>query len=109
MMAERPEKNSSIKIQNSGHGWQPETRQTAVRGLAAYCFAADGLAPVSSGGVGACGALSAEGAMPRSSDAGAQSPAQSLVALTVPTSLQPIGASCLTCFSGLPPALGAPV
>jgi heme-degrading monooxygenase HmoA len=32
-----------------------------------------------------------------------------LVPLTVPTSLQPIGAGGFTCFSGLPPTLGAAV
>jgi hypothetical protein len=46
--------------------------------------------------------------VPRSSDGAAQSPAQSLVPLTVPTSLQPIGADGFACFTGLPP-LGAPV
>jgi hypothetical protein len=58
--------------------------------VVAYCFGMDGLASVSGGGGGAWGAVSVEGAAPRSSDAAAQSPAQSLVPLTVPTSLQPV-------------------
>ncbi len=67
----------------------------------------------SAGGFASEGCAGAEGStagvLPRSSDAGAQSPAHSLVPLTVPTSLQPIGATGFTCFSGLPPTLGAPV
>src|SRR5260370_6769504 len=42
---------------------------------------------------------------PLSSDA-TQSPAHSLVPLTVPTSLQPIGSFGFTCTSGLLPTLG---
>jgi hypothetical protein len=53
-----------------------------------YCFAAGGFA--SGAGAGAEG--SSVGAVPRSSDAVAQLPAQSLVPLTVPTSLQPSAA-----------------
>src|SRR6266404_5601788 len=68
-----------------------------------YCLsAAGGFAS----GVGAGAAGSA--VVPRSSDGAAQSPAQSLVPLTVPTSLQPIGADGFTCFTGLLP-LGAAV
>jgi hypothetical protein len=59
-------------------------RKPARESLATYCF---GFA--SGDGVGAAG--SAVGVVPRSSDAAAHSPAQSLVPLTVPTSLQPIG------------------
>ena len=57
-------------------------------GLATYWFSAGGFAS----GVGARAVGSAGDVVPRSSDAAAQSPAQSLVPLTVPTSLQPIGA-----------------
>ena len=57
-------------------------------------------------GVGAGAAGSA--VVPRSSDDAAHSPAQSLVPLTVPTSLQPIGADGFACFTGLP-SLGAAV
>src|ERR1700688_3604938 len=64
----------------------------------AYCFAA----------AGGFASGSPTGAAPRSSAAGVQSPAQSLVPLTVPTNLQPIGTCGLTCFVGLP-ALGASV
>jgi hypothetical protein len=76
-----------------------------ARLLVPYCLAAGGLG--SGGGAGSAG--SAVGAAPRSSGAAAQSPAQILVPLTIPTSLQPIGASGLVCFSGLPPTLGAAV
>src|SRR2546430_15313587 len=77
----------------------------AIRGTATpyYCLAAGGLD--SGGGAGSAG--SAAGAAPRSSGAAAQSPAPSLVPLTVPTSLQPIGADGFTCFRGFPPTLGA--
>src|SRR6266702_6305852 len=76
------------------------------RGLNAYCLSVAG-----GFGSGACAGASGSGVgvVPRSSDAATQSPAQSLVPLTVPTSLQPIGAGGFTCFSGLPPPLGAPV
>jgi hypothetical protein len=74
-----------------------------ARLLITYCLAAGGLD--SGGGAGSAG--SAAGAAPRSSGAAAQSPAQSLVPLTVPTSLQPIGAGGFTCFRGLPPTLVA--
>src|SRR5712671_5918369 len=60
----------------------------------AYCLSAAGGFPSGAGGG------SGAGVVPRSSDADAQSPAQSLVPLTVPTSLQPIGARGLTCFTG---------
>jgi hypothetical protein len=76
--------------------------KAAREGLATYCF---GFA--SGDGVGAAGSV--VGVVPRSSDAAAHSPAQSLVPLTVPTSLQPIGACGFSCFGGLPPALGAAV
>jgi hypothetical protein len=62
------------------------------------------LAPESGAG-GAGGAVSV-GALPRSSGAAAQSPAQSLVPFTVPTSLQPIGATGFTCFCGLAVIVG---
>src|SRR5713226_1656421 len=66
--------------------------------LPAYCFAAaGGFASGSSAGVA-----------PRSSAAGAQSPAQSLVPLTVPTSLQSIGTCGFTCRGDFP-VLGASV
>jgi hypothetical protein len=78
----------------------------AVRGgLATYCFSAGGFAS----GVGAGASGSGVGVAPRSSGAATQSPAHSFVPLTVPTSLQPIAARGFTCFSGLPPTLGAPV
>ena len=67
-----------------------------------YSLGAGGFA--SGAGAGAAGSA----AVPRSSDGAAQSPAQSLVPLTVPTSLQPIGADGFTCFTGLLP-LGAAV
>src|SRR5258708_36635031 len=73
-------------------------------GLASDYFAAGGLGTVSAVGGGA---VSAEGMVPRSSDAPAQSPAQSLVPFTVPTSLQPICARGFTCPRGLPPTFGA--
>src|ERR1700730_13464846 len=75
--------------------------------FASYCLSAGGFASGAGGGDGSAG--SAEGVAPRSSGAAAQSPAQSLVPLTVPTSLQPIGADGFTCFHRLPPTLGAPV
>src|SRR6476620_4182806 len=71
---------------------------------APYCLATGGL--LWGAGAGATG--SGHGVVPRSSEADAQSPAQSLVPLTVPTSLLPIGGDGLTCFTGLPP-LGAAV
>src|SRR5947209_5328596 len=83
------------------------THQIASRGESAihlrlyakpYCF-------TSAGGF-ASG--SSAGAVPRSSTAGAQSPAQSLVPLMVPTSLHPFWAAGLSCF-GVFPAFGAPV
>ena len=73
--------------------------------LASYCLAAGGFA--SGAGAGAAG--SAMGEVPRISGGAKQSPAQSLVPLTVPTSLQAIGAIGFACFSGLPPILGAAV
>jgi len=82
-----------------------ERAKAAREGLATYCFSAGGFA--SGGGPGASG--SGVRVVPRSSGPAAQSPAQSLVPLTVPTSLQPIGAGGFTCFSGLPPSLGAAV
>src|SRR3979490_870632 len=66
-----------------------------------YSLGAGGFA--SGAGAGAAGSA----VVPRSSDGAAQSPAQSLVPLTVPTSLQPIGATGFACFTGLPPTLGA--
>src|SRR6266481_4426090 len=55
-----------------------------------YSLGAGGFA--SGAGAGAAGSA----VVPRSSDGAAQSPAQSLVPLTVPTSLQPIGADGFT-------------
>jgi hypothetical protein len=72
---------------------------------ATYCFSAGGFAS----GVGDGAPGSAEGVAPRSSGAAAQSPAQILVPLTDPNSLQAIGADGLTCFNRLPPTLGAAV
>jgi hypothetical protein len=60
-------------------------------------------------GVGAGASGSGVGVAPRSSGAATQSPAQSLVPLTVLTSLQPVAARGFTCAGGLPPTLGAPV
>jgi hypothetical protein len=57
----------------------------------------------------ACCGGSTPGVEPRSSEEAAQSPAQSLIPLTVPTSLQPMGATGVICFNGLPPTLGAAV
>jgi hypothetical protein len=71
-------------------------------GLGNYCLAAGGFA--SGAGAGAGG--SAMGEVPRISGGAKQSPAQSLVPLTVPTSLQAIGAIGFACFSGLPLCLG---
>jgi hypothetical protein len=90
--------------------WLSPTRLSLVlkagrEGLATYCFSAGGFAS----GVGAGGAGSAVGAVPRSPDAAAQSPAQILVPLTDPNSLHPIGADGFACFSGLPLTLGAAV
>ena len=79
-----------------GGPWQP------AASIAIYCLPAGGFAS----GVGAAG--SAEGVAPRSSGAVTQSPDQILVPLTVPTSLQPVGAEGFACFSGLP-LLGAAV
>jgi hypothetical protein len=76
----------------------------AREGLATYCFSAGGF----TSGVGAGSAGSAVGVV-RSSGAAAQSPAQILVPLTDPKSLQPIGAGGLTTFSRLVPTLGAAV
>src|SRR5258708_3081242 len=56
-----------------------------------YSLGAGGFA--SGAGAGATGSA----VVPRSSDGAAQSPAQSLVPLTVPTSLQPIGADGFCC------------
>ena len=67
-----------------------------------YSLGAGGFA--SGAGAGATGSAG----VPRSSDGAAQSPAQSLVPLTVPTSLQPIGVDGFACFPDLPP-LGAAV
>src|ERR1700738_4029707 len=75
--------------------------------FASYCLSAGGFASGAAGGDGSAG--SAEGVAPRSSGAATQSPAQSLVPLTVPTSLQPIAAGGFTCACGLPPIFGAPV
>jgi hypothetical protein len=90
--------------------WLSPTRlnlilKAAREGLTTYCLAAGGFAS----GVGAGASGSGVGVAPRSSGAAAQSPAQSLVPLTVPTSLQPIAARGFTCACGLPPILGAPV
>jgi hypothetical protein len=79
--------------------------KAAREGLATYCFSAGGFAS----GVGAGASGSGVGAAPRSSGGAKQSPAQSLVPLTVPTSLQAIGAIGFACFSGLPLCLGAAV
>ena len=88
------------------HGQAAPVQAPARAQTVTYSFAAGGFG--SGAGAGAAG--SAAGVVPRSSDdAAAQSPAQSLVPLTVPTSLQPIGANGFTCFNGLPPTLGAPV
>ena len=73
-----------------------------------YSFAPGGIAPVAgSGGDG--GVVSAGAAAPLSCVASVQSPAQSLVPLTVPTSLQPIGACGLTWADAFLPALGGGV
>ena len=88
-----------------GIGPTASLAKAARRGLARYCFTAGGFAS----GAGAGAAVSGERVVPRSSDASAQSPAQSLVPLTVPTSLQPIGTCGFICFNGLPPTLGAAV
>src|SRR5882724_2449775 len=61
------------------------------------------------GGGSACSEGSTTEVEPRSSEDAAQSPAQSLVPLTVPTSLQPVGGAGVICFNGLPPTLGAAV
>jgi hypothetical protein len=74
-------------------------RESRPEGLGNYCLAPGGFA--SGVGVGAAGEVS------RSSGGAKQSPAQSLVPLTVPTSLQAIGG--FACFSGLPLCLGAAV
>jgi hypothetical protein len=80
-------------------------RESRPEGLGNYCLAAGGFA--SGAGAGAAG--SAMGEVSRSSGGAKQSPAQSLVPLTVPTSLQAIGAFGFACFSGLPLCLGAAV
>jgi hypothetical protein len=80
-------------------------RKAARERLTTYCFSAGGFAS----GVGAGASGSGVGVAPRSSGAATQSPAQILVPLTVPTSLQPVCARGFTCPSGLPPILGAPV
>jgi hypothetical protein len=85
--------------------WRLARAQAAREGLATYCFSAGGFAS----GVGAGASGSAEGVAPRSSGAAAQSPAQILVPLTDPNSLQAIGADGLTRFNRLPPTLGAAV
>src|ERR1700730_9898645 len=72
----RPSDSLASEVQFSAR----ESRE----GSAAYCFSAGGFASGVGGGP-------AVGAVPRSPDAAAQSPAHSLVPLTVPTSLQPIG------------------
>jgi hypothetical protein len=79
--------------------------KAAREGLAAYCFSAGGFAS----GIGAGASGSDVGVAPRSSGAATQSPAQILVPLTDPNSLQPIGADGLTCFNRFPPTLGAAV
>jgi hypothetical protein len=73
--------------------------------LTTYCLSAGGFAS----GVGTGASGSGAGVAPRSSGGAKQSPAQSLVPLTVPTSLQAIGAIGFACFSGLPLCLGAAV
>ena len=78
-------------------------RKAARERLTTYCFSAGGFAS----GVGAGASGSGVGVAPRSSGAATQSPAQILVPLTVPTSLQPIGATGFACFCGLPTTLGA--
>jgi hypothetical protein len=75
------------------------------RRAAFYSFAPGGIAPVAGAGSDG-GVVSAAGAAPLSSAAFVQSPAQSLVPLTVPTSLQPIGACGLARTGGLLPTLG---
>jgi len=80
-----------------------ETRESRREDLASYCLAPGGFAS----GVGPGAAGSAMGEVSRSSGGAKQSPAQSLVPLTVPTSLQAIGAIGFACFRGLPPTLGA--
>jgi hypothetical protein len=68
-----------------------------------YCFWPGGMASfVRSGGEGA----SSAGAEPLSSDAAVQSPAQILVPLTVPTSLQPVGSFGFAWCTDLLPTLG---
>src|SRR5205085_10007092 len=84
-------------------GGQGRRHKSGREGLATYCFSAGGFAS----GVGA--GASGSGVVPRSSGAATQSPAQILVPLTDPNSLQPIGADGLTCFNRFPPTLGAPV
>jgi hypothetical protein len=69
-------------------------------GPSSYCLGAGG---------SACWEGSTAGVEPLSSEGPAQSPAQSFVPLTVPTSLQPVGASGFTCFAGLPPTLGTAI
>jgi hypothetical protein len=58
------------------------------------------------GGDGGGATSTVGGAAPLNSDASTQLPAQSLVPLSVPTSLQPIGACGLTRVSGLLPTFG---
>jgi hypothetical protein len=67
-----------------------------------YCFSSGGIAAVDGSGTDC---VSVEGIAPLSSGP-TQSPAHSLVPLTLPTSLQPIGFFGLTCSSGLLPAFG---
>ena len=80
-------------------------RIAAVLLRCTYCFSAGAFAS----GVGAGASGSGVGVAPRSSGAATQSPAQILVPLTDPNSLQPIGADGLTCFNRFPPTLGAAV
>src|SRR5436309_8816142 len=80
-------------------------RIAAVLLRCTYCFSAGAFAS----GVGAGASGSGVGVAPRSSGAATQSRAQSLVPLTVPTSLQPVCARGFTCPGGLPPTLGATV
>jgi hypothetical protein len=96
-----------IQAQPEGEGKSRSAKAAREGCLASYCLAAGGFASGGGGGDGASG--SSVGAAPRSSGGAKQSPAQSLVPLTVPTSLQAIGAIGFACFSGLPLCLGAAV
>jgi hypothetical protein len=104
-LTHRPIETSSRNVPYPAVDGKGERAKAARKGLATYCLGVGGFA--SGADAGATG--SGLGVVPRSSEAAAQSPAQSLVPLTVPTSLQPSGANGFACFSGLPPALGAAV